>query len=298
MPTVGFIGPTTEATGRSNFNVFEKRLKELGWSPGQNIVIELRWAQGEVANAERIAADFARAKADIIVTGGDEFVLAARRAAPETAIVTIASGDPVGTGQVASLARPGGQITGQSVVTTETASKRLELLRELVPNLRHIGVLADFTNPLAAAELQALQTVGQRDGLEISRLDIRSANDIGPAMEQHRAHIQALYVVSQPLTTANAATLNALALAAGLPTAHVFRSNAAKDGLFSYGPDLTDLYRHAAEFVNKILRGTRPEEIPVEQPTKFTLAINLKTARALGITVPPLMLARADEVIE
>ncbi len=297
-PTIGFMGPTNEAAGRTNFNAFVHRLGELGWVDNRNITIVLHWAEGNVDRAAGIAAEFVRVKVDMIVTGSDPFVLAAMRAASGIPIVSVASGDPVGTGQVASLARPGGNVTGMALMEPETAGKRVELLRELVPTLRRLAFLGGLTNPFVVLDLEAVQAAARSYAIEVVQLDIRGVEGIAPLIEQLIGSTQALYVSAEPFVTRNAVHINALVLAAQLPAMHGLRENAAGGGLISYGAELIDLYRRGAVFVDKILRGAKPADLPVEQPTKFDLLINLKTARALGLTIPPSLLARADEVIE
>jgi putative ABC transport system substrate-binding protein len=298
IPTIGFIAPTNEKVGQANFDAFVRRFAELGWRRSDTVEIDLRWAEGQVPRAEAMAAEFARRNVDVLVTASDPFVQAAARSAPATAIVSLASQDPVGTGQVRSLAHPGGNVTGLAMAGSEIAAKRLEIMRELIPGLQRIGVLGDYTNPVTALEANVLKAAGGSRPVEIVAMDVRQVGDIAPVLERHRPDIQAIYAVSQPIITANAVQVNGLALAARLPTMHGFRENAAGGGLVSYGADLIDLYRRGAEIVDKVLRGARPADIPVEQPTRFTLVIDLATAKALGLSVPPLLITRADEVIE
>ena len=208
------------------------------------------------------------------------------------------AGDPVGTGLVASLARPGGNVTGLSIQQTDLAGKRLELLREVVPGLRRLAILANVGNPAAVLEMGEVQAAARTLGLEVATLEIRRAEDIAPAFEALKGRADALYVCADPLVNTNRIRINTLALGARLPTMHGFREYVEAGGLMSYGPNFPDLFRRAADYVDKILRGAKPADIPVEQPTKFDLVINLTTAKALGLDVPPTLLARADEVIE
>ncbi len=226
---------------------------------------------------------------------GDAQVLAAKRAAPDIPIVFAAAGDPIGSGLVASLARPGGNVTGFSVQLPDTAGKRIELLREIVPGLRRLAIL--FNAAKSENELVAAEAAARALGLESVRAEFGRAEEIPPAIEALNGRADGLYVCVEPLMIANRARINALALAAKLPVVHSYKDNLG-EGLISYGPDLFDLYRRAAGVVDKILLGTRPSDIPVEQPTKFELAINLKAAKTLGLTVPATLLARTDEVIE
>ena len=277
---------------------FVKRLRELGWIEGRTVAIEYRWAEGRSERASEIAAEFVRLKVDVIVTSGAVNILAAKRAAPATPIVFGVTADPVGTGVVASLARPGGTITGLSSQGTDYAGKQIELLREIVPDLRRLGVIVNAGSPGAMAEMRAFATTARTLGFELSTFEIRRAEDIAPAFDALKGRLDALDVVPDPLLSSNRIRLVTLALAARVPAIFGSRDYPEVGGLMSFGPNLPDLFRRAADFVDKILRGTKPADIPVEQPTKFDLIINLTTAKALGITVPPALLARADQVIE
>jgi putative ABC transport system substrate-binding protein len=298
LSTIGFVGPSTAAVDRPLVGPFVQRLGELGWVEGRNIVIDYRPSEGLVERAGEIAAEFVRLKVDVIVTGGDAQALAAKRATAVIPIVFGGAGDPVGNGLVASLARPGGNVTGSSVQLTDTAGKRLDIFRELIPGLRRLAISGNFPNPTVAPELEAVLAAANALGLDIIRSEFRRAEDIPPAIEKITGRAEALYVCADPLVHTNAVRLNALALAARLPVMHSFRENVQAGGLVSYGPDRSDLYRRAADLVDKILRGTKPADIPVEQPTQFRLVVNLKTAKALGLTIPESFLLRADAVIE
>ena len=298
LPTVGILGPTTaSAAGQWNAALLQ-RLQELGWIEGRTIAIEYRWAEGRSERTAEIAAEFARLKVDVIVTAGTINALAAKQATAVIPIVFVGAGDPVANGLVASLARPGGNATGLSNQSTDLAGKRIELLREAIPGLRRLAVMANPGGPAAALEMAEVQTAASMLGLEVVRLEIRRAEHIAPAFEGLRGRAEALNVVNDPLILGNRVLINTLALGAGLPTTHGFRAHVEAGGLMSYGPNFRDLSRRAAGYVDKILRGTKPADIPVEQPTKFDLVINLITAKALGLTIPPVLLARADEVIE
>jgi ABC-type uncharacterized transport system substrate-binding protein len=298
LPTIGFLGGSTASTQREWTAAFAQRLRELGWIEGRTIAIEYRWAEGRSERAAEIAAEFVRLKVDVIVTQGTPAVLAAKQATSVIPIVFASAGDPVGTGVVASLARPGGNATGLSGQATDTAAKRLELLREVVPNLRRLAIMGNVGNPFNVLEMDEVRAAGRTLGLEVAALEIRRGEDIAPAFEELKGRAEALYVGGDPLLIVNWIRINTLALGARLPTMSIFRHYVAAGGLMSYGPNFPDLYRRAAEFVDKILRGAKPADLPVEQPTKFDLVINLTTAKALGLTVPPSLLARADEVIE
>jgi putative tryptophan/tyrosine transport system substrate-binding protein len=235
---------------------------------------------------------------DVIVTSATPPVIAAKQATSVIPIVFAAVGDPVGTGIVNSLARPGGNATGLSIQATDLAGKRLELLHEVVPGLRRLAIMANPGAPPAVLEMAEAQTTARALGLEVVASEIRRPEDIAAAFEAFKGRAEALYVCNDPLVTTNRTRINTLALGMRLPTMYNVREFVEAGGLMSYGPNFLDLFRRAADFADKILRGAKPSDIPVEQPTKFDLVINLKTAKALGLDVPPTLLARADEVIE
>ena len=297
-PIVGFMGSTTAPVAAQWVASFVQRLRELGWLDGRNVAIEYRWAEGRSERFAEIAAEFVRLKVDVILTHNTPTVLAAKQATSVIPIVFATAGDPVGSGLVATLARPGGNVTGVSSQASDAAGKRLELLREVVPGLRRFAVLANLASSFPALELEEVQAASRTLGLEVFPFDIRRAQDIALAFEALKGHAEALYVVADPLASTNRIRINTLALAARLPTIYVIREFVEAGGLMSYGPNSADLFRRAADYVDKILRGTKPGDIPVEQPTKFDLVINLTTAKALGLTIPESFLLRADEVIE
>jgi putative ABC transport system substrate-binding protein len=298
LPTIGYLGSATPATQGQWVAAFVERLRELGWIDGRNVTIEYRWGEGRDERFAEIAAEFVRLKVDVIVTLGTQPVLAAKQATAHVPIVFAAAGDPVGTGLVASLARPGSNLTGLSLQAPDLAGKRLELLREVIPSLRRVAVLINVGNAAAVRELGEVQAAARTLGLELITLEIRRAEDIAPAIEALKSRTEVLYVPSDPLFTPNRIRINTLALSARLPTIFFERDYVDAGGLMSYGPNRSDMFRRAAELVDKILRGAKPGDLPVEQPTKFELVINLTTAKALGIDVPTSLLARADEVIE
>jgi putative ABC transport system substrate-binding protein len=275
-----------------------QRLRELGWTEGRTVVVEYRWAEGRSERFLEIAAEFAQLKVDVIVAAGTPAILAARQATSVVPIVFVGAGDPVGTGLVASLPRPGGNVTGLSAQTTDTVGKRLELLRELMPGIRRLAIMGNVDNPVSVLEMREIGAACAALGLEADALEIRRTADIVPAFEALKRGAEALYVQADPLVIANQIRINTLALGMRLPTMHGLREYVEAGGLMSYGPNFPDLFRRAADFVDKILRGAKPSDIPVEQPTKFELVINLITAKALGLEIPPTLLARADEVIE
>ena len=276
----------------------QQRLRELGWIEGRTVTIEYRWAEGRSERAAEIAAEFVRLKVDVIVTQSTPAVLAAKQATSVIPIVFGSAGDPVGTGVVANLARPGGNITGLSGQATDTAAKRLELLREVVPNLRRLAIMGNVGNPFNVLEMDEVQAAARTLGLEVITSEIRRGEDIAPAFEALKDRTEALYVGADQLLTVNRIRISTLALGTRLPTMSAFRLYVAAGGLMSNGPNFPDLYRRAADLVDKILRGATPADLPVEQPTKFDLVLNLTTAKVLGLTIPESFLLRADEVIE
>jgi putative ABC transport system substrate-binding protein len=298
LPTIGYLGSATPATQGQWAAAFVQRLRELGWIEGRTIAIEYRWAEGRTERGAEIVAEFVRRKVDVIFTSATPLVAAAKQATSVIPIVCAAAGDPVGNGLVASLARPGGNVTGLSIQTPDLAGKRLELLREVIPGLRRVAMLINVGNAVSVLELGEVQATARTLGFEVITLEIRRGEDIVPAFEVLNGSAEALYVVLDPLMGTHRIRINTLALAARLPTMHTFREGVEAGGLMSYGANFPDMFRRAADFVDKILHGTKPADIPVEQPTKFDLVINLTTAKALGLKVPPTLLARADEVIE
>src|SRR5215831_18297179 len=298
LPTIGFMGQTTRSAAGEWTAAFVQRLRELGWIDGRNLAIEYRWGEGRNERFVEIAAEFVRLQVDVIVTSGTPQVLAAKQATSVIPIVFATAGDPVGTGLVPSLARPGGNVTGMSNQAPDLAGKRLELLREVVPNLRRLAIIANVDNPAVVLDLGEAQAAARMLGLEVVIPEIRRAEDIAPAFKVLEGRAQALYVTPDALVITNRARIQTLAMGVRLPTMHGSRDYVEAGGLMSYGPNYPDLFRRAAEYVDKILRGAKPGDIPVEQPTKFDLVINLITAQALGLEIPPTLLARADEVIE
>jgi putative ABC transport system substrate-binding protein len=298
LPTIGFLGALTPSAQSQWLAAFVIRLRELGWIEGRTVAIEYRWAEGRSERYTEIAAEFVRLKVDVIVTNGTAAVISAKQATSAIPIVFAAAGDPVRTGLVASLARPGGNVTGLSQQLVETESKRIELLREILPGLRRLAIMANVDSPNAAEEMVDVQATARSVGLEVVTLKIRRAEEIAPAFAALAGRADALYLCGDPLVHTQGIRIITLALGARLPTMYSLREYVKAGGLLSYGPSYPDMFRRTADFVDKILRGAKPGDIPVEQPTKFDLVINLTTAKALGLTVPPSLLARADEVIE
>jgi putative ABC transport system substrate-binding protein len=297
-PTIGFLGANTPSAQSQWTAAFVRRLHELGWIEGRNLTIEYRWAETRFERSPDLVADFVRLKVDVIVTHGTANVIAAKQATSVVPIVFAAVADPVGNRLVASLARPGGNVTGLSAQIPDLAGKRLELLREIIPGLRRLAIMANGGNPAAMQDLPEVQAAAGPLGLEVVTRDVRRAEDIAPAFEALVGRAEAIYVPPDPLFTTNRVRFNALALSARLPTMHGTREQVDAGGLMSYGSNQTDLFRRAGDYVDKVLRGAKPADLPVEQPIKFDLVINLKTAKALGLEIPPTLLSRADEAIE
>jgi putative ABC transport system substrate-binding protein len=297
-PVIGYLGGISPAQSSQTTAAFLQRLRELGWTEGRNVTIEYRWSEeGRTERAAEIAAEFVRLKVDVIVTGGNEFALAAKQATSTIPIVFPLAGDPVGTGLVDSLARPGGNVTGLSNQLTDAAGKRVGLLQEVVPTLRRLAIMG-YLNPLSALEHAEAQAAASKLGLEVITLEIRQRQDIALAFDGLKSRADALYVTNSAFLAANQLRITVSALEARLPTVFGSRSWLDAGGLMSYGSSFAERFRRSAELVDKILRGTKPADIPVEQPTKFDLAVNLITAKVLGLTIPESFLARADDVIE
>jgi putative tryptophan/tyrosine transport system substrate-binding protein len=298
VPTIGYLSGATPAAEGQRGAVFVQRLRELGWSDNRTVAIQSRWAEGRPERFAEIAVEFVRLKVDVIVATGTPPALAAKQATSVIPIVFVAAADPLGTGLVASLARPGSNITGLSSQFTDIVGKRLELLRGVVPGLRRLAIMGNIGNPAIKLELGEVQTAARTLGLEVAIAEIRRAEDIAPAFEVLKGRAEALYLATDLLIVANRIRINTLALNTRLPTTYNSREYVELGGLMSYGPNFPDLFRRAADLVDKILRGTKPGDIPVEQPTKFDFVINLTTAKALGIEVSNSIQLLADEIIE
>jgi putative ABC transport system substrate-binding protein len=298
IPTIGFLGALTPAIESQRVAAFVMRLRELGWVDGRTVAIEYRWAEGRSDRVAAIAAELVRQGVDVVVTAGTPAVSAAKQATSIIPIVFAVAGDPVGNGLVDSLARPGGNITGLSSQLADLSPKRIGLLREAVPHIRKLAIMANAGNPAAVLEMREVQETAGKLGLDTVMLKIQQAADVASAIEGLDSRSDALYVSTDPLVLTNRVQLNILALSARLPTMYGARENVEAGGLMSYGPNIPDQFRRAAGFVDKILRGMKPAEIPVEQPTRFELIINSTTAKALGLTIPETLLATADEVIQ
>jgi putative tryptophan/tyrosine transport system substrate-binding protein len=297
LPIIGFLtggGSTAIANERNAATV--QRLRELGWIEGRTIGFEYRWAEANFDRALEIANEFVRLKVDIIFTSSTPTTIAAKRATSTIPIVFVATADPVRSSLVASLAWPGGNATGISNQTSDLAGKRLGLLREVLPNLQRLAVLANPENVGAMLEFHEVQSAAGAMGVAVVPLEIRRGNDIPIIFSDLKA--DALYIVIDPLTTTQFIRINTLSISAKLPTMFGSKEFVEAAGFISYGADFKAIWQHGADYIDKILHGAKPADLPVEQPTKFELAINLTTAKVLGLTIPTALLARADEVIE
>jgi putative tryptophan/tyrosine transport system substrate-binding protein len=297
-PVVGYLVPGTQAAYSAWIAGFVQRMRELGWKDDDNVEIIYRATEGVKERYAEIAAEFVKLKVDVIVTSGSEGVVAAKQATSAIPIVFAGTADPVATGLVESLAHPGGNITGLSVESTDFAGKEVELLRELVPGLQRLAVLTNADSPGMMAETAKVQAAARTAGLEVVTLAVRRGEEITAAFDGLKNKADAIYCVPGPLASTNRARIVTLALAAKLPAIYGSRNDIEAGGLISYGPDVPDLFRRAANIVDKILRGAKPADIPVEQPTKLLLFVNLTTAKALGLVIPQSILLRADDVIE
>ena len=298
LPTIGFIVAASPGAERERIAAFSQRLRELGWIEGRNIATDFRSAEGQSERLSDLATELVRLKVDIIVAYATPAIIAAKEATSLIPIVFAAAGDPIGAGLVASLARPGGNVTGFSLQASDLSGKRVALLHEALPGLQRFAIMADGNTPLAALEVGEAEATARTLGLDVVKAEIRRAEDIASAFAAFKSRVQALYVMASPLVTFNRIRINTFALAARLPTIYGTRENVEVGGLMSYGPNIMHLFRRSADIVDKILRGAKPSDIPVEQPTRFDFVVNLMTAKALELDIPAALLARADEVIE
>jgi ABC-type uncharacterized transport system substrate-binding protein len=298
LPIIGFLGATTAIAQRTWTNAFVQRIAELGWIEGRTVVIEYRWAEGRIDRATQIADEFVKLNVSVIITAGVGPVLAVRRATSVIPIVFAVNSDPLGSGLVKSLSHPGGNVTGLSIQASDLASKRIELLRRVVPNVTEFAILANVADLGATLEMRSVKEMASSLGLTMIPIEIRNTEDIETGFASLEGRAKALFVCADPLVFTNRQRILSLAVSAGLPTMNDFREYVLAGGLMSYGPSFPDLFRRAGDYVDKILRGHQPADLPVEQPTKFDLVVSLPNARALGLEVPPMLLAVADEVIE
>jgi putative ABC transport system substrate-binding protein len=298
---LGVLSPFFPSIGPSPaFDAFSQTMRELGWIEDQNIVFEYRWAEGRADRLPALAAELTRLKPDLIFSAwGTPAALAAKNASATIPIIFAGVGDAVGVGLVKSLAQPGANITGSTFISEETIAKQLDLLRETVPTLSRVGVLINPTNPVYGPVLKATQAPAQAMKLELQVLGVQNATDFEGALDAaSKGRVDGLVVLRDPVFIINTSRLVELAAKYRLPTLYGMSGFVVAGGLMSYGPNLRDMFRRAAYVVDKILAGAKPSDVPVEQATRFELVINLKTAKALGLDIPPTLLARADEVIE
>ena len=297
LPTIGFLGSGTVSTGDQWVAAFVQRMRELAWIEGRTVAIEYRWAEGRNERSRgrrRVRPAQGRCHGH----GRDPTDAAAKQATSAIPIVFVLAGDPVGSGFVASLSRPGGNVTGVSNQTADTRHQAVGLLHELIPGLRQLAIIANSGNAIPMQEMREVQCGRRHIGIAVTPFEIRQAEDIAPAFDALRGHADAVHVCADGLTNSSRTRINALALAAKLPTMHGNREQLEGGGLISYGANTPDLFRRAADYVDKVLRGAKPADLPVEDPTKFELVINMKTAKTLGLAVPYSMQLLADEVIE
>ncbi len=300
---IGYLAQGSAPSGPI-FEAFRQGLRELGYVEGQNIVIEYRWAADRLERLPDLAAELVSLKVDVIVAGGTLAPLAAKQATRTIPIVLAAAGDPVGTGLVASLAKPGGNVTGLSNLSRDLTAKRLQLLKEIVPGLSRVAVLWNAANIVAALHIPETEAAARTLGLQVQSLEVRSPDDFENALLERkvlRAAISeggALFLVDDPLVMRYRQPIADFAIRNRLPSTAIYKNFAEAGGLMTFGASLPDLFRRAAIFVDKIFKGAKPADLPVEQPTKFELVINLRTAKALGLTIPQSVLLRADQVIE
>ena len=297
VPTIGILGSGAESSWAASISAFRQRLSELGWIDGRTVTIVTRWAEGKSDRFAEIAAEFVQQKVDVILTAGSA-IPAVRQATSTIPVVFAVAVDPLASGFVASLARPGGNVTGLSLQSSEMVSKRVALLREVIPDLTRLAVLANAGYLGAAHESATAEAAALQLGLDVDAFDIRSTSDLGPAIESLRGKTRALYVCQDSFVVANVVRINRLARDAGVATMWGARAFCEADGFISYGADEADLFRRAGDYVDKILKGAKPADIPVEQPTKIELVFNLKTAKMLNLNIPPNVLALANDVFE
>jgi putative tryptophan/tyrosine transport system substrate-binding protein len=297
VPRIGFMIGTSPSTIPDRIEGFRQGLRDLGYVEGKNVVIEYRVAEGKVERLPNLLAELVRLKVDVIVTGGI-VNHAAKQATTTIPIVIAFDGDPVGNGLVASLARPGGNITGLSALSPELSGKRLELLKETVPRLSRVVVIGESNNPGNSEVLREMELAAKAFGVKLQSLDVRDLKDIETAFRAaSKARANAVIVLAGTIVLVHRAQITTLAIKSRLPAMYPIPEFVEDGGLMTYGPSIADLYRRAATYVDKILKGAKPADLPVEQPMKFEFVINLKTAKQIGLTVPPNVLARADRVI-
>jgi len=299
VPRIGYLTATSLSSNMARIDAFRQGLRELGYVEGKNIVIEWRSGEGKLERQGELAAELVRLKVDVIITSGPTITRAAKEATVTIPIVMAFDSDPIGNGFIASLARPGGNITGLSALAPELSGKQLELLKEIVPKLSRVAVLGNSNEPANPKTLKEIELAAGAFGVQLQSLDVLGPNDIDTAFRAAtKAHVDALVVLVSVVLTDHRTQIANLALKGRLPAIYYSRQFVEAGGLMSYAASFTDLSRRAATYVDKILKGTRPADLPVEQPTKFEFIINLKAAKQIGLTIPPAVLARADKVIK
>jgi len=297
VPTIGILGAGAESSWAASISAFRQRLGELGWIDGRTVTIVIRWAEGRSDRFAEIATEFVQQNVDVILTAGSA-IPAVKQATSTIPVVFAVAVDPLASGFVASLARPGGNITGLSLQSSEMVAKRIALLREIIPGLARLAVLANAGYLGAAHESATAEAAARQFGLDVAILDIRSTSDLAPSIESLRGKAGALYICQDSFVVTNVVRINRLARDAGVATMWGARAFCEADGFVSYGADESDLFRRAGDYVDKILKGAKPADIPVEQPTKIELIFNLRTARILNLNIPPNLLALAHDVFE
>jgi ABC-type uncharacterized transport system substrate-binding protein len=299
IPRVGFLGNSTAALEANLVGPFREGLREHGYEEGRNIALEFRWAEGKYERFPALVAELIAANVDVLVTAGTPATLAVKNATTTLPLVMIAVGDPVGTGIIPSLARPGGNITGLSSIAPDLEGKRLELLREVVPRLARVAFFLNPANAFHAASVQQARAAAQALNINLIAHEVRKSEDLDPAFAAIvEEKPDALLILADRVFLHNRERMMSFAAQHRLPSVNAYRELVEAGGMMSYGPSYEDMHRRAAAYVDKILKGAKPGDLPVEQPTKFTLIVNVKTTMALGLEVPPTLLARADEVIE
>ena len=299
IPRIGFMGNSTAALEANLLDAFREGLQELGYEEGRNIIIEYRWADGKYDRFPALVAELIAAKVDAIVTAGTPAALAVKKATTTVPLVMVAVGDPVGTGLVPSLARPGGNLTGLSSVAPDLEGKRLQLLREVVPALSHVAMFINSLNPFHISSMKQARTAAQAMGIKLQLHDIRKSEDLDDAFAAIRKERpDALLILADRVFLHNRERMMDFTREQRLPNVNAYKELVEVGGLMSYGPSYEDMHKRAAIYVDKILKGAKPADLPIEQPSKFTFIINLKTAKALGVTVPSQLLGLADQLIE
>jgi putative tryptophan/tyrosine transport system substrate-binding protein len=299
VPQIGFIIVTSPSANAARIDAFRQGLRDLGYVEGKNIVIQYRWAEGKFDRLPELAAELVRLKVDVIVSAGPQPTRAAKEATSTIPVVMGQDNDPIGNGFIVSLARPGGNITGLSTLYPEISGKQLELLKEIIPRLSHLAVFGNSTQPGNPQSLKKVELAAGALSVQLQYVDVQGPKDTETAFRAaSKGHADAVLVLSSPVIFSHRKRFADIAVKNRLPVMYAQPEFVEDGGLMTYGPSITDLYRRAASYVDKILKGAKPAELPVEQPTKFELLINLKTAKQIGLTIPPNVLLRADKVIK